>query len=91
MDKIGCSEIAGNIVFGGNSTGDTVMTRFMGWRMALMAVGLGLFALAGLAMGDTIQVRVIDGNDDAEEQLSDNTIDLTSSDLELPDEGGAVI
>ena len=65
------------------------MTRFAGSRLALLVAILGLVGFVGLATAGTVEVRVAAGTDDAEEHLTEgNTIDLTSSDLELGEEGG---
>ena len=45
--------------------------------------------LPRLLAAGSVDVRVASGSDDAEEHITEaNAIDLTSSDLELPDEGG---
>lgn len=65
------------------------MLRFLRPMLALGTVALMLFALIGVTQAETISVRVAAGTDDAEEHLTEgNTIDLTSSDLELGEEGG---
>ncbi|MHC4726597.1 MAG: hypothetical protein ACYS17_05155 [Planctomycetota bacterium] len=43
---------------------------------------------ANVAFGVTTEVRVAAGEDDAEEKVASGSIDLTSSDLEITEEGG---
>ncbi len=64
------------------------MTRIVN-RIALASVVMGLFALGIPAKAAMIEVRVSSGTDDAEQHLNEgDSIDLTSSDLELGAEGG---
>jgi hypothetical protein len=57
--------------------------------LAALTAAVVLTLWVGQVQADLFEVRVIDGNDDAEEHLTEgNTIDLTSTDLEIPDEGG---
>lgn len=59
-------------------------------RIGVTSALAGLMVLMSVqAMADTIEIRVSDGNDDSEEHLTEgNSIDITSSDLELGAEGG---
>jgi hypothetical protein len=54
---------------------------------ALIAAAVFVALLAGHVQADTLEVRIADGNDDAEEDPSGG-IDLGSSDLEIGAEGG---
>lgn len=65
------------------------MTRLTRAVLAVPGAALVWLALIGVANAATISVRVAASTDDAEEHLTEgNTIDLTSSDLELGAEGG---
>ena len=62
-------------------------------RFGVCGLWAAVFCLTAFtlsAAAATITVRVIDGNDDAEESLADGSIDLGSSDLELVTDGGDV-
>ena len=50
----------------------------------LLVIGL---VVPNVAFGDIIEVRVAAGEDDAEEDVATGAIDLTSSDLEITEEG----
>ena len=61
-------------------------TGTLGIGVLVAAVGV-VSVVAGPVSAGTIMVRVNAANDDAEENLNDNSIDLGSSDLELGNEG----
>src|SRR4030042_266019 len=51
----------------------------------LLCMGLGVVSLvSGPALAVNLDIRIANGNDDAEEHLSDGSMDITSTDLELP-------
>ena len=43
---------------------------------------------SGVAFGETVEIRISSGGDDAEQHLGDSRMDIGSSDLELPYEDG---
>ncbi len=53
--------------------------------VVLLCLGLGVVAMtSATALAADLDIRISNGTDDAEEHLSDGSMDLTSSDLELP-------
>ena len=52
-----------------------------------LVLALGLVG-ANVALGHVVEVRVAAGEDDSEEKVASGSIDLTSSDLEITEEGG---
>ena len=56
----------------------------------LLCLGLGVVAFtAAPALALNFDIRISNGNDDAEEHLGDGSMDITSTDLELPYEDDA--
>ena len=55
--------------------------------LTALVLALGLVG-ANVALGRVVEVRVAAGGDDAEEKVATGSIDLTSSDLEITEEGG---
>jgi len=51
---------------------------------AISAQYVDAFALAPVAVNVTLDLRIAAGGDDAEEHLSDGTMDITSTDMEFP-------
>jgi hypothetical protein len=50
----------------------------------LLCLALALGLAGSQAYGLTLDIRLTDGNDDAEEHLADGSMDITSTDLEFP-------